>query len=125
MRREDPKPLEWIGSSLQTLRAFPAEVKDHIGFALYQAQLGLKHRSAKPLKHLGSGILEVVSRYDKDTYRAVYTVRFAEAVYVLHAFEKKSKRGIATPQQETELVRQRLRAAERHYQRHYGGTEPP
>jgi phage-related protein len=68
---------------------------------------------------MGPGVLEVVSRFDHDTYRAFYTVRFAEAVYVLHAFQKKSKRGIATPQREIELVRRRLRAAEEHYQRTY------
>jgi len=90
-------------------------VQDHIGFALYQAQIGLKHRDAKPLTGLGAGVLEVVSRFDTDTFRAVYTVRFPKAVYVLHAFQKKSKRGIATPRLEIERVRDRLRVAERHY----------
>ncbi len=75
------------------MKAFPARVQDHLGFALYQAQAGLKHRDAKPLKGLGSGVLEVVSRHDRDTYRAVYTVRFKAAVYVVHAFQKKAKRG--------------------------------
>ena len=114
-----PRPLEWVGSSKADLKAFPDEVQDHIGFALYQAQIGLKHRDAKPLTGLGSGVLEVVSDFDKSTFRAVYTVRFRDAVYVLHAFQKKSKRGIATPHRELELVRQRMRSAEAHYQQHY------
>jgi phage-related protein len=109
------KPVEWVGSSLEDLREFPGAVQDHIGFALYQAQIGLKHRDAKPLTGLGAGVLEVVSRFDTDTFRAVYTVRFPKAVYVLHAFQKKSKRGIATPRLELERVRDRLRVAERHY----------
>ena len=107
--------MEWVGSSLEDLREFPGTVQDHIGFALYQAQIGLKHRDAKPLTGLGAGVLEVVSRFDTDTFRAVYTVRFPKAVYVLHAFQKKSKRGIATPRLEIERVRDRLRVAERHY----------
>ena len=119
MQPKDPRPVEWVGSSLDDLRSFPEEVRDHIGFALYQAQIGLKHGDAKPLSGLGSGVMEVVSRFDKDTYRAVYTMRFAKAVYVLHAFQKKSKRGIATPHRELELVRQRMRSAEAHYQQHY------
>ena len=103
------------------LGIFPPAVRSVIGFALYEAQLGLKHRDAKPLRGLGSGILEVVTRYDGDTYRAVYTVRFREAVYVLHAFQKKSKRGIETPKREIELVNRRLRAAQQHYNEVYGG----
>lgn len=102
------------------MKAFPGEVQDHVGFALYQAQVGLKHRDAKPLKGLGSGVLEVVSRVDRDTYRVVYTVRFAAGVYVLHAFQKKAKKGIATPKQEIELIKRRLRAAEQHYEATYG-----
>ena len=86
-----------------------------MGFAIYQAQLGLRHRDAKPLRGFGSGVLEAVSRHDGDTFRAVYTVRFETAVYVLHAFQKKAKRGIATPKPELDLVRRRLAAAERHY----------
>jgi phage-related protein len=82
------RPLQWVGSSRADLKAFPDAVQDHVGFALYQAQAGLKHRDAKLLKGLGSGVLEVVSRHDGDTYRAVYTVRFKAAVYVLHAFQK-------------------------------------
>ena len=102
------------------MKAFPARVQDHLGFALYQAQAGLKHRDAKLLKGLGSGVLEVVSRHDGDTYRAVYTVRFKAALYVLHAFQKKAKRGFATPKREIELIKRRLRVAEQHYEAIYG-----
>jgi len=107
------KPLRWMGSSRDDLRAFPKEVRIVIGFALYSAQLGGKHPAAKPLKHMGSaGVLEVVDDFDGNTYRAVYTVRFAEAVYVLHAFQKKSKTGGATPKSDMDLMKQRLRDAQ-------------
>jgi phage-related protein len=109
------RPLVWVGSSRDDLKAFPDDVQDHIGFALYLAQVGTKHRDAKPLANLGSGVLEVVSNFDTNTYRAVYTVRLRDAVYVLHAFQKKSKRGIATPKAEIDLVRRRLKAAEQHH----------
>ena len=104
--------LVWLGDSLDTLRTFPKPVQNEIGFALYQAQLSFRHANAKPLKGLGSGVLEVVSDYRNDTFRAVYTVRFHTATYVLHVFQKKSKRGIATPRREIELVRQRLKLAQ-------------
>lgn len=98
---DDVKPVGWIASSLKDLRAFPDEVMDEIGHALYEGQRGGKHESAKPLKGFkGAGVLEVVENYDGDTYRAVYTVRFAEVIYVLHCFQKKSKSGIATPKQD-------------------------
>lgn len=106
-----PKPLIWIGESLEAVRSFPAEVKDEVGVALFHAQLGGKHVKAKPLRHIGPGILEVVSDHRGDTYRAVYTVRLAGRVYVLHAFQKKSKSGIATPKPEIELIKQRLKRA--------------
>jgi phage-related protein len=107
------KPLVWIGSSLKDLREFPEEVKDEMGFALYEAQCGLKPTAAKPLKGFGgAGVLEVVSDYQSDAYRAVYTVRLEERVYVLHAFQKKSKKGIATPKADIELIKRRLRQAE-------------
>ena len=93
-----PKPVRWVGSSKDDLSAFPQEVRRRVGGALWDAQLGLKAPFAKPLRGFGGGgVLEVVDDYDGNTYRAVYTVRFAGAVYVLHAFQKKSKRGIATP----------------------------
>jgi phage-related protein len=106
-----PKPLIWIADSLEAMRGFPAEVKDEVGIALFHAQLGGKHLKAKPLRHIGPGVLEVVSDHRGDTYRAVYTVRLAGRVYVLHAFQKKSKSGMATPKAEIDLVKQRLRRA--------------
>jgi len=106
-----PKPLIWIGDSLQTLQSFPENVQDEIGFALFQAQTGKKHIKAKPLTGIGSGVLEVVSDHRGDTFRAVYTVRLAGRVYVLHTFQKKSKTGIATPKSEIDMVKQRLKRA--------------
>jgi phage-related protein len=100
-----------MGDSLDVVQHFPAAVKDEIGFALYQAQAGGKHIHAKPLKALGAGILEVVSDHRGDTFRAVYTVKLAGKVYVLHAFQKKSKSGIATPKSEMDVVEQRLKRA--------------
>jgi phage-related protein len=105
------KPLVWIGDSLETVRSFPPPVKDEIGFALYQAQTGNKHVNAKPLKGLGPGVLEIVSDYHGDTFRAVYMVRLANKVYVLHAFQKKSKSGIATPKPDIDLIKHRLKRA--------------
>ena len=109
-----------VAEELAAARALPAAVQDQAGFALYQAQAGLKHRDAKPLKGLGAHVLEIVSRHDGNTHRVVYTVRFKAAVYVLHAFQKKAKRGIATPKQEIDLVKHRLKAAEQHYTKTYG-----
>jgi phage-related protein len=107
-----PKPLVWIASSLDDLRAFPDEVRAKVGYALFSAQCGLKHNNAKPLKgYGGAGVLEVVEQVDGNAYRAVYTVRLAGRVYVLHVFQKKSKRGIATPQADLDLVAARLERA--------------
>lgn len=107
------KSLLWVGSSKKDLKAFPAEVKSAMGFALHQSQLGRKPSSAKPLAGFGgASVLEIVDDFQTDTYRAVYTVKFADAVYVLHAFQKKSKRGIATPKAEIELIKSRLKLAE-------------
>jgi phage-related protein len=120
------KPLEWIASSKKDLIAMPDPVQDNFGFALFQAQIGEKHDDAKPLKGFkGSGVLEIVDDFDGDTYRAAYTVRFAEVVYVLHVFQKKSKRGIATPKQDIELIEQRLKTAQEHYQSNYDNQSPP
>lgn len=105
------KPLVFVADSHRVLREFPRVVQQHIGFALYQAQMGGKHIDAKPLKNVGSGVLEVVSDHRGDTFRTVYMVRLAKAVYVLHAFQKKSKRGIATPKSELELIKKRLARA--------------
>src|SRR5260221_14432951 len=118
------KPVIWVRDSLRRLRDFPEDVRDEVGFALYQAQLGNKHRSAKPLKgHKGAGVLEIVENFDGNTYRAVYTVRFADAVYVLHAFQKKSKKGIATPKTEIELIKARLRTAEEDHRERFTAGE--
>lgn len=109
----DLRPVAWIGSSKADLSAFPEEVKDSIGFALYVAQRGGKHRDAKALRGFGgAGVLEIVDDFDGDTYRAVYTVRFAGRVYVLHVFQKKSKTGIKTPKAEINLIQSRLKRAE-------------
>ena len=106
-----PKPLVWVGDSLDAVRRFPAAVRSDIGVALFDAQAGGKHVSSKPLRGIGPGILEVVSDHRGDTFRAVYTVKLAGRVYVLHAFQKKSKTGIETPQEEIALVKQRLKRA--------------
>lgn len=119
MKRER-KPIEWIGSSLKDLRAFPEEVKDVMGVALDVAQQGEKHEAAKPIKGFrGAGVLEVIDDFDGDTYRAVYTVKFRGVVYVLHAFQKKSKKGISTPTEEMELVKRRFKSAQEHYEENY------
>lgn len=108
-----PKPLRWVGDSRKQIQRFPEPVKDGIGLALWTAQQGGKHRSAKPLKGFGgAGVLEVVEDFDGDTYRAVYTVRFKSAIYVLHCFQKKSKKGAETPKTEMRLVVERLAAAQ-------------
>jgi phage-related protein len=112
-----PKPLFWVGSSKKDLKGFPLVVRRTFGFALWQAQNGGKHVDAKALKGFGgTGVLEVVEDHAGNTYRAVYTVKFAEVVYVLHAFQKKSKKGIKTPKPEVELIRKRLNMAEEHYE---------
>ena len=110
------RPVVWIGSSKRDLRAFPGEVKDSLGFALYVAQQGGKHLDAKPLRGFGgAGVLEIVEDHRGDTYRAVYTVRLAGRVYVLHAFQKKSKTGIETPKAEINLIKSRLKRAEKEH----------
>jgi phage-related protein len=114
------KPLFWVGSSKRDLRAFPEEVKDEIGVALSVAQFGGKHPSAKPWKGEGAGVFEVVEDHRGDTYRAVYTVRFQGAVYVLHAFQKKSPSGIRTSKADMELIARRLHAAKQDYEVRYG-----
>jgi phage-related protein len=107
------KPLEWIGSSHKDLMALPADVRRLLGFALSLAQAGDKHDAAKVLKGFGgAGVLEVVEDDVGGTYRAVYTVKFAEAVFVLHCFQKKSKRRIATPKEDMDIIHTRLKIAE-------------
>ncbi len=117
MSDAQPKPVFWVGSSRDDVRAFPTEVRTDVGFALWTAQRGGKPPQAKVLKGIipGAGVLELVERHDGDTYRVVYTVRFSAAVYVLHAFQKKSRRGIKTPKHQIDVIRERLKAAEQHY----------
>lgn len=106
------KPAVFIGSSRRDLRALPGAVRREIGQALFEAQLGDHPANAKPLKGFGSGVFEIRDNFDGDTYRAVYTVRLGDVLYVLHVFQKKSTKGIATPKRHLDLVRQRLRDAE-------------
>ncbi len=110
------KRLIFVGSAQEDIRAFPEEARLDIGYALFLAQKGEKPESAKPLKGFGgAGVLEIVENFDRNTYRVVYTVKFTNAVYVLHCFQKKAKHGIKTPQQDIDLIKQRLRAAEKDY----------
>jgi phage-related protein len=109
------KPVYWVGSSKKDLLQMPDEVIDVFGFALHLAQSGKKHQQAKVLKGFGgAGVLEVVEDHKGDTYRAVYTVKFGQNVYVLHCFQKKSKQGIQTPKQDIDRIRERLKAAQEH-----------
>jgi len=102
----------WVGSSRKDLRAFPRQVRSDIGQAIYAAQMGETDPAAKPLKGFGgTRVMEIVDRHNSNTYRAVYTAQFSGVIYVLHAFQKKSKRGIATPRTDIELVRRRLAEA--------------
>ncbi|MCE9548598.1 MAG: type II toxin-antitoxin system RelE/ParE family toxin [Planctomycetia bacterium] len=110
------KPLFWIGGSRRDLRELPEAVKDVMGFALFEAQMGGKHIAAKPLKGFGgAGVLEIVEDDDGNTYRGVYTVKFSGVVYVLDVFQKKSKQGAKTPRQDIVRIKARLKAAEAHY----------
>ena len=115
MSRDD-KPIRWLGSTQEDLRDFPSKVKSVMGFALRRAQQGRKHIDAKPLKGFGgASVLEICRNYDGDTYRGIYTVRFADVVYVLHVFQKKSKHGSRTPEADMNLVKRRLHEAEEDY----------
>jgi phage-related protein len=108
------KPLLWVGSSREDLRAMPQQVRRDIGQALYTAQQGETDPAAKPLKGFGGArVMEIVERHRGDAYRAVYTAHFADAIYVLHVFQKKSKHGIATPKPDMDLIKQRFAEAER------------
>ncbi len=110
------KPVVWMGSSREDLRDMPQQVRKDIGQALYTAQQGETDPAAKPLKGFGgTRVMEIVERYRSDAYRAVYTAHFADAVYVLHVFQKKSKRGIATPKPDMDLIRRRYAEAERQH----------
>lgn len=117
------KPIRWVGSSREALRRFPAAVRQNMGYALYLAQKGEKAGDTKPLKGIvqGAGILEVVEEREGNAYRAVYTVRFAGVIYVLHAFQKKSRKGIGTPKQAIDVIRARYERARQDYKAR--GTE--
>lgn len=114
------KPIVWAGSSKKDLRSLPDEVQDEFGRLLLDVQFGDTPASAKPLKGFGgASVMEIVEDHDRSTYRGVYTAKFEEVVYVLHVFQKKSKHGVATPQQDIELIRKRLKDAETHYREHF------
>lgn len=105
------KSVVWMGDSLKQVRSFPEEVRKDIGSSLYEVQLGDKPNNAKPLRGIGSGVFEIVTRFDSDTYRTVYAVQIGSCIYVLHAFQKKSPKGIKTAQKDVELIKKRYRAA--------------
>ena len=110
------RPLYWVGSSLEDLRTFPDVVIDVMGYALHLAQQGDKHPDAKPLEGFpGGSVLEITADHDSDTWRAVYTLKYREALYVLHAFQKKSKQGIKTPRQHISMNHGRLKLAQEHH----------
>ena len=106
------KDVRWVGNSREQVQRFPKPVRRTVGQALNAAQSGIKHMEAKPLGGVGSGVFEIVARYDTNTYRAVYTVKIGENIYVLHVFQKKSTRGIRTPKREIDLIKQRLKMAQ-------------
>ncbi len=116
------KPLDWVGSSKRDFLAFPGSVQQKLGNALGLAQFGGKHPKAKPWKGEGPGVFEVVDDHEGDTYRAVYTVRWREIVYVLHAFQKKSPKGIRTARTDVALIARRLKVAQQDYEARYGKT---
>jgi phage-related protein len=117
MSKQARKPLKWIGSAKRDLDSMPEDVKDLFGHAIDLAQAGGKHQDAKALSGFGSaGVLEVVEDFRSDTYRAVYTVKFAGWVYVLHCFQKKSKSGIKTPKEDMDMINARLKAAKQDFE---------
>jgi phage-related protein len=122
---QELKPLYFVGSARDDVRAFPEEVRDAIGFAFHLAQTREMHLHARPLQGYGvAGVLEIVESHDGNAYRTVYTDRFEHAIYVLHAFQKKSRRGIVTPRQELDLISSRLRQAEEHHTKQFNrGTK--
>jgi len=118
--KRECKPLYWVASSKKDMMTFPEDVVDVIGFSLQLVQQGETPGNMTPLKGFkGTGVCEILDDYDTDTYRAVYTVRFPKAVYVLHAFKKKSKQGIKTPQKEMETIKLRFKCAEEDYKKRY------
>jgi len=113
------KPLHWVGGSKKDLLALPEDVVDDFGYALGAVQMGATPPQAKPWKSDGAGVLELVENHRGDTFRAVYTVRFAQAVYVLHCFQKKSPSGIRTAKSDIDLIHERLKLAQQHHKDHY------
>jgi len=124
-RPPQEKPLHWVGSAKKDLLGFPADVVDNIGYALGAVQFGASPPSAKRWKGLGPGVLEIVEDDRSGTYRAVYTVRFEKAVYVLHAFQKKSPSGIRTARTDVKLIAERLKVAAKDYEERYGKEKKP
>jgi phage-related protein len=117
------KPLHFIASSLEDLKSFPEDIRQEAGYAIYLAQCGEKAINAVPMVGFGgAGVLEVIIDRAKDTFRAVYTVKFAYAVYLLHAFQKKSKKGTETPRHQMRLIHQRLKVACQHHEQNYLST---
>jgi phage-related protein len=114
-----PKVLHWVSSSKKDYLDFPKEVQSDMGYALSVAQFGHKHPKVKIWKGEGNGVLEIVEDYRGDTFRTIYTIKFNKAVYVLHAFQKKSKSGIKTPQEDIKLISERLKQAKLHYEVHH------
>ena len=115
--KSQPKPVRWVGSSKEDLSGFPEDVRRRVGGALWEAQIGRKAPYVKPLKGFGdASVMEILDDFDGDTYRAVYTIRFIRAIYVLHAFQKKSKRGVATPKADLSLIDRRLKRAKEDYE---------
>lgn len=121
MAEPNERPLRWVGPSKKELTEFPEAIRRVMGYALYLAQIGGKHPDAKPLKgYRGAGVLEVVEDFDTDTFRTIYTVRLGRAVYILHAFQKKSTKGIETPKHTLDLIEERLKQAQRLHQEEFG-----
>ena len=113
------RPLEWSGSSKKDLLTFPETARRNVGYALGIGQLGGKHPATKPWHGEGAGVFEIVEAFEGNAYRAVYTVRFARAMYVLHCFQKKSPDGIRTAKTDIDMIHERLRAAQKHYEANY------
>ncbi len=111
MNDDTPRPVVWLGDSLKQVRGFPEAVRGNIGVALYDAQKGDKSPDAKPFKGVGSGVFEIVTRFDTDTYRTVYAVQIGKHVYVLHVFQKKAKKGVKTPQKDVDVIKRRYQQA--------------
>ena len=113
------KSVKWVGDSRKRVRDFPAEVRYDIGSSLFDVQMGSIPSNAKPLRGIGTGIFEIVTRYNKNTWRTVYVVKLGDRIYVLHAFQKKSKHGISTPKKEIDLIKQRYKRAVEMEKIHY------